>query len=120
MTHENSKATSNCKSTWGLACGAVLAAFTATVVLTTSAEAKKGKHHYYGSQSSFSGTIVARRFGKHGNVSGVVLKNGTALHFPRHQAAMAGALKVGQPISGTGYWTYKKEGRVIAPTSLGR
>ena len=95
-----------------------LAAIVTTLLLTAPAEAKKRKKHFYGPQTSFSGTVVARRHGKHGNVSGVVLSSGVVLHFPRHEATRAGALKVGQSLSGTGYWTYKREGRVIAPTSL--
>jgi hypothetical protein len=100
---------------------AALAGIAATLVLTAPAEAKKRKkHHYYGPQTSFTGTVVARRYGKHGNVSGIVLNSGVVLHFPRYEASKAGALRVGQSISGTGYWTYKREGRVIAATSLGR
>jgi hypothetical protein len=101
-----------------LAGAAALTAIAVTLLMSAPAEAKKRKVHYYGPQTSFSGTVVARRHGKHGNVSGVVLSSGVVLHFPRHEAARASALKVGQSLSGTGYWTHRREGRVIAPTSL--
>lgn len=99
---------------------AVLGALAATAILPDVAEAKKGKRRDDGPQTSFSGTVVGQRLGKHGNISTVILSSGQALHFPRHEAARAASLRMGQQVSGAGYWTHKKEGRVISPTSLNR
>lgn len=68
-----------------------------------------------------SGRIVALRHGKHGEVHGVVLEDGTSVRFAKEAAWTAGSLlQVGQTISVVGYGTETPHGRGIEATALGR
>lgn len=68
-----------------------------------------------------NGRIVALRHGKHGELHGVVLEDGTSVRFAKEAAwTAAPLLQLGQTISVTGYGSATPHGRGIEATALGR
>ncbi len=68
-----------------------------------------------------SGRIVAMRHGKHGELNGVVLEDGTSVRFAKEAARSSIAiLTIGQAISVGGFGTETPHGRGMEATALGK
>ncbi|MES0874278.1 hypothetical protein [Sinimarinibacterium thermocellulolyticum] len=73
------------------------------------------------SPMSAQGVVQHLLFGKHGEIKGVVLDDGTIVRFPRpkHTSHMlSGVLRVGEPLSAHGYGTENAYGRVLEAESV--
>ena len=67
------------------------------------------------------GEIRHLHFGKHGEINGVILADGTIVRFSREASyKFAPMLKIGQDISASGYGTKNQYGQAFEATALGR
>jgi len=66
------------------------------------------------------GEIRHLHFGKHGEINGVILADGTIVRFSREASyPFAHLLKIGQDISASGYGTKNQHGQAFEATALG-
>ena len=66
------------------------------------------------------GEIRHLHFGKHGEINGVILADGTIVRFSREASSQfAPMLKIGQSISASGYGTKNQYGQAFEATALG-
>jgi hypothetical protein len=71
-------------------------------------------------QLSASGTIRVLTHGKRGEVNGVVLSDGTVIHFPPTVGVQfAALLREGNALAATGYGTSNEYGRSLEATAMG-
>jgi uncharacterized Zn-binding protein involved in type VI secretion len=71
-------------------------------------------------QLSANGTIRVLTHGKRGEINGVVLSDGTVVHFaPPVEMQFAGLLREGNQFAATGYGTSNEYGRSFEATAIG-
>ena len=71
-------------------------------------------------QLSANGTIRVLTHGKRGEINGLVLSDGTAVHFPPPvEMQFAGLLHEGNQFAATGYGTSNEYGRSFEATAIG-
>ena len=71
-------------------------------------------------QLSANGTIRVLTHGKRGEINGVVLSDGTVIHFPPPvEMQFAGLLREGNQFAATGYGTSNEYGRSFEATAIG-
>ena len=69
---------------------------------------------------SAQGKIRYLHYGRHGEVNGVILSDGTSVRFPREVSyQFEPMLKIGQSITASGYGTKNQYGKALEATELG-
>lgn len=69
---------------------------------------------------SAQGKIRHLHYGKHGEINGVILADGTSVRFPREVSyQFEPMLKIGQSITASGYGSKNQYGRALEATELG-
>ena len=64
--------------------------------------------------------FVNLHYGKHGEINGVILSDGTGVRFPREVSyQFESMLKIGQSITASGYGTKNQYGKALEATELG-
>ena len=73
-----------------------------------------------GSRSARSGTIRVLTRGKQSEINGLVLSDGTFVHFPPPaEIQFAALLSEGKPLAATGYGTSNRYGRSLEAVAIG-
>jgi hypothetical protein len=71
-------------------------------------------------EMSAQGEVRHLRYGKHGEINGLILSDGTIVRFPREASRQFLHLfRVGQSIAASGYGTQNELGRALEATALG-